>query len=381
MSQIDQQTRAAIAEINARLKTAKIGVTVRARGDRLCIRGTFPPKPGKAATKPIQADIPLGIRANSAGLKAAEKAAKKIGVQLAEEKFTWAEWLPDLNGENGQSDLGPTIGEWLKRFEINYFEQRRRSPKSETTWHDDYLSPLKKLPQDLPISPEILRQLIVSTKPDSRTRQRCCMAVNALARFTKVDFDAKPLRGNYSPRSLVPRDLPSDTGIIELRDHITNRRWQYAFGLLVTYGLRPHELCYIDLERLKNDEFLFLTEIDEDGGGKTGGRRVPPLRREWYQQWRLTDIHLMPEINGPNNKAKGRRVGVELKKYGVTHPYNFRHAWAVRTSVAGFTAETAARWMGHSVSVHERIYHAWLSEASDRQIYEAQMSRDRPPAP
>jgi integrase len=362
-----------LSEINARLKAAKSGVAIRQRGDRLYALATYPPKDGES--KPKQRDLPLGFRANPAGLKQAEKLAFKISSQLALKEFNWADWQGCRESKPQSEREVLTIGEWLERLETNYFERRRRSPKSETTWYDDYLKPLKRLPQDAPISPEILRQLVVSTEPDSRTRQRYCMAVNTFARFTKVDFDATPLRGNYSPKSLTPRVLSTDAEIIELRDSITNLRWQYAFGLLGTYGLRPHELCYIDLERLKNDEFLVLTEIDEDNGGKTGGRRVPPLRREWYQHWRLTDTHLMPIINGPNNKAKGRRVGVELKKYGATHLYNLRHAWAVRASVAGFTAETAARWMGHSVTVHERTYHAWLSEASDRQIYEAQMNR------
>ena len=163
MSLIDERTKLAIEEINARLKLAKIGVTVRARGkgNRLCVRGTFPPRPGKIAGG--QDDIPLGIYTNPAGLKAAEKAAKKIGTQLADGVFNWAEWQPTSQTENDPKVEAPSVGEWLKRFEADYFNRRKRNPKSETTWRGDYLQPFKQLPQNAPLTIELLHECIIST--------------------------------------------------------------------------------------------------------------------------------------------------------------------------------------------------------------------------
>ncbi|MEH2156484.1 hypothetical protein [Nostoc sp.] len=64
-----------IEVINDRLKKALIGVRVEARGDRLSLRATLPPKPGSNKTKPYQQYLALGICANPAGLQRAEAEA------------------------------------------------------------------------------------------------------------------------------------------------------------------------------------------------------------------------------------------------------------------------------------------------------------------
>ncbi|MEH2270409.1 MAG: hypothetical protein V7K68_18660 [Nostoc sp.] len=64
-----------IEVINDRLKNALIGVRVEARGDRLLLRATLPPKPGSNKTKPHQQYLALGIYANPAGLQRAEAEA------------------------------------------------------------------------------------------------------------------------------------------------------------------------------------------------------------------------------------------------------------------------------------------------------------------
>ena len=56
-----------IEAVNDRLKAGKIGVKVEARGDRLLLRATLPPKPGSSKTKPHQQYIALGIYDNPAG--------------------------------------------------------------------------------------------------------------------------------------------------------------------------------------------------------------------------------------------------------------------------------------------------------------------------
>ncbi|MBN3886176.1 MAG: hypothetical protein V7K64_17945 [Nostoc sp.] len=64
-----------IEVINDRLKAAKIGVKVEARGDRLSLRPTLPPKPESNKTKPYQQYLASGIYANPAGLQRAEAEA------------------------------------------------------------------------------------------------------------------------------------------------------------------------------------------------------------------------------------------------------------------------------------------------------------------
>jgi len=49
--------------INDRLRVAKIGVRVEARGDRLSLKATLPPKPGSGKTKPYEQYLALEIYA------------------------------------------------------------------------------------------------------------------------------------------------------------------------------------------------------------------------------------------------------------------------------------------------------------------------------
>ncbi|MBK4732259.1 hypothetical protein JJD41_20660 [Oxynema sp. CENA135] len=75
-------------ELNRELKQINAGVTVRQKGNRLYLRGTFPPKPGSSKQKPHQQDLKLGIYSNPAGLKRAKIEALRVGSLLASKTFT-----------------------------------------------------------------------------------------------------------------------------------------------------------------------------------------------------------------------------------------------------------------------------------------------------
>ena len=119
-----------IAAINARLKAAKTGVAVCLRGDKLSLRATLPPRPGSDHTKPCQQYIALGVYASPEGLKNAEAKAKRVGADLVLDKFDWSEYSPN---PQTQSDA-LSVSEWTHKFEEDYFNRRKRTPQSETTW-------------------------------------------------------------------------------------------------------------------------------------------------------------------------------------------------------------------------------------------------------
>ncbi|MEP0918652.1 hypothetical protein NC981_17620 [Leptolyngbya sp. DQ-M1] len=256
-------------------------------------------------------------------------------------------------------------------------------PKSETTWKSNYLQPFTRLPHEKPLTAELLRQVILETEPDTRNRQKYCIAYEALAKFAGViDLNATSLRGDYSPKRLTPRDLPTDKEISEWRDRINakNESWGWAFGIMATYGLRNHELFHIDLERLKQSPVLSLID-DNNGGGKTGSRRVWAVFPEWWDKWRLWDVKL-PAVTGKDNSALGNRVTKAFARYGFSKPYNLRHCWAVRTIGFGIPVELAAQQMGHSYQVHCNIYHYWISDDVHQKAFDLAMQRpDRPLAP
>lgn len=171
-----------LKQVNVRLKSARIGVTVFFKGNRLYLRATLPPKPGIDRERPYQQDLSLGIYASDEGIKQAEIEAKVLGSQLAKGTFAWADWL------RGTQQLPETIGRWIARFEEDYFNRRAKTPEALSTWRCGYWSVYKKLPQDQKLTPGILKALINSTTPDTKTRRRTCDALKRLAEFAGLEF-------------------------------------------------------------------------------------------------------------------------------------------------------------------------------------------------
>ncbi|MFN9870191.1 MAG: hypothetical protein ACK55E_01990 [Cyanobacteriota bacterium] len=52
-------------------------------------------------------------------------------------------------------------------------------------------------------------------------------------------------------------------------------------------------------------------------------------------------------------------------------PYDLCHAYAIRCATSAETGESfdeeMARWMGHGVDVHKRIYLRWLSSSREKE--------------
>lgn len=352
-----------LEKANARLKAAHIGIAIVKRGSKLSLVGTLPCKDGSLKK---QQRIALDVYANPAGIKRAFEEAKKVSAALALKEFDWS-----LYG--GGSTKAKTVGDWLEQFERDYFTRRARTPKSETTWKTDYISFFNRLPIDIKLTASLLMDAIALSPPDTKSRKRYCVAASALARFAKIEFDARAYVGNYSVRRLKPRTLPTDEQIIEWRERITDERWQYVFGLMACYGLRNHEVFNLDLESLKDAPGI-LTVLD----GKSGtSRRVWPCHHRWWDEWHLWDIGLMPTANGKNNSILGARVTKKFKKYGILNPYNLRHAWAVRTLELGLDVSLAAQQMGHSLKIHCDIYHHWVSDRTHQKAFDELMARDR----
>jgi integrase len=359
-----------IAQANGRLKASKVGAAIARIGDRLAIRATFPPKPGSDKDHAYQQRIFLGYHANPTGIKLAEAEARKIGALLDCGDF---EWGPYLQTKIAKPDVDLTVGEWVSRFEVDYFTRRARTTKSETTWKGDYWKVLKQLDQDAALDADLLRSSIASTKPDTKTRKRYCMVFGALAKLAGLDLDTKALAGTYSPKRVKSRDLPSDELVAEWFYKIENPEWQWVYGMLATYGLRPHEVFHLAFESMP-----ILDVLD----GKTGARKVWPCYPEWVEQFDLT-VPKVPQVTGRNNSELGARVSPVFSKYGIPFvPYDLRHCWAVRTINFGLDISLAAQQMGHSAQVHTDLYHAWISERHHQRAYEAIMMRsDRPKAP
>jgi integrase len=364
---------ARIAQANGRLKSARVGISIEQKGNRLYLRGTLPPRPGSTQKQAYQQRLSLGIHANPSGVKLAEAEARKVGALLDCKQFDWQPYTKIAT-------VAPQkVSEWIEQFEINYFQNRERNDKTLTTWNGDYAKVLDKLPKDELLTSVLIDEYIRNIEPDTKTRKRVCMVLRALSQFAELDYDPSPLAGKYSPKRVTPRDLPDDRSIAEIGLNIKNAAWRWVYGMMATYGLRNHEVFRLDLDLLQQG--CKVVSILENT--KTGSRRVWACYPEWFEQFDLSNVQLPNVDLNRANERVGRSVTKYFRNIGIPFsPYNLRHCWAVRTIEFGLPSELAAQQMGHSYQVHSEIYHHWVKDEVHQRAYETLMLRsDRPKAP
>ncbi|MBE9158625.1 site-specific integrase [Nodosilinea sp. LEGE 06152] len=367
----------AIAALNTRFKAARLGLQVECRGDRLSLRGTLPPRPDSTKTRPHQQRIPLKLPATAAGLKQIEREAKVIAAQLIERRFSWADYLSQAEALQPE---GVPLVERVAQFEADVLAQAGPGAAAlasrKTTWEKAYAPYLKKLLVQVEQQPrQALDAAIVATlealPPHSRSRQVACTALKAFADFQGVALpeDIDKLGGQYGSSKAQRRLLPSDEVIVEWCDRIPNPAWRYVYGVMATYGLRNHEVFFCDYQALHRGDLEGRITVLETT--KTGLHDVWPFYPEWVDRFGLRQGQLPPintDLTTTTLQRVGQQVAIQFKRYGVPFsPYDLRHAWAVRTIHFGLPDTVAARMMGHSVAIHNRTYHRWITHRDQRQ--------------
>ncbi|OCQ94852.1 hypothetical protein AMR42_12575 [Limnothrix sp. PR1529] len=337
---------ARLAQANGRLKRDKVRVSITAIGNLLFLVAVLPPLPSESCTQNKQRRISTKLALTVEGVSQAETQARALRRSLTDGSFDWGDWRPEFR----RSAQGEAIGDWVDRFEVDYWNRRPKNPKSLTTWRHDYRKIFDKLPLDRPLTHEELLAIVLATEPDSRTRQRACRVLESLAKFAGLNCSFKAYRGEYGILKAAPRDLPDDRTILHWFDRLPNDSWRWAYGLIAAYGLRPHEICHA--------KFTTPPRLDIEEG-KTGDRIVWPIWPNWFEDFGLGQI-IRPKISGPDNSALGNRVTHAFKRYKIPFsPYYLRHAWAVR-AIGQLDVSLAAQWMGHSVEVHTSVYQHWI---------------------
>ncbi len=364
----DQQ----LAQVNQRLKAARLGVQIERRGQRLNLRGILPPRPGSARLRPHQQRLSLALPATATGLKQAEKEAKIIAAKLLDNSFQWQDYLtlPRL-GAVGSLSLAAKVA----AYEEIFFRSNNTSSR-RTTWQTAYAPYLRQLLRCAAAHPdwalpELIYTVLEQLPPHRRQRQVACTAFQGLCHFLNVELPI-PLSqfwGQYSPSHTQKRQIPSDRDIEMAFAQIPHRGWQYVYGLMATYGLRNHEVFFCDLSGLVNGDPEGMIEVL--GTTKTGAHHVWPFPTQWIDTFDLRSPQL-PRINTDLSTTTlqriGQRVNQQFRRYGIPfRPYDLRHAWAVRTIHYGLPDTVAARMMGHSVAIHTRTYHRWLTLRDQRQ--------------
>jgi integrase len=379
-----------IAQVNQRLKAAQLRLQIERRGDRLSLRGTFPPRPDSVRLQSHQQRLPLGLPATLDGLKQAEKEAKIVAVRLLEDRFDWRDYRVGSSwGRLDQLELG----EQIRAFEQHFMADPERldSPAStKSTWnfaYSPYLKRLEAIVQSTPrlALPEAIYATVRSTPGNSRSRQVCCTALAAFATFLNLELptELKTFWGNYGNSRTQSRNLPPDDLIVSTWNTIPNPAWQFVYGVMATYGLRNHEVFFCDYSALLSGSQDASVQVLATT--KTGEHEVWPFYPEWVEQFQLRCVSLPPvdtDLQRTTLQRIGQYVTTQFRRYGLPFsPYDLRHAWAVRTIHFGLPDTIAARMMGHSVAVHNRTYHQWLTRRDQQQAVEAALSRNPITAP
>jgi len=356
---INNSSQEEIARANARLNADSVGVRILARGKRLYCRTTCPDRYNPDSVDWHQQDIPFGIYANIAGIQKVEQEARKIGALLAAGHFSWTPYL-----RRHQKQL--LIEEIIIEYKKDYFRRNEDSPKSRNSWASNEWAHMKKLPQDKPLSKEILLQIIDNTEPGTASRNKLCDALSRLVRFAKfeVDINFRDLGKNYSPKG---RNLPDDEVILEWYDKITDTFWRAIYALIAVYGFRPHEAFHLDLTDLRNgDDFIRVGSKT-----KTGARIAFPLYTEWVEDLNIRKIQL-PEFDteGKSNGELGAEVSKAFRRFGIPfNPYDLRHSWARRSIDCEMDPRKSAESLGHNLATHYKKYNKHFQEKDALRAY------------
>jgi hypothetical protein len=378
---------------NTLLAAGGIRLRLEQRGSRINLRGPLPCRDDRHRLQ-VQR-LSLGLSADADGLRAAHRRLLQVHQQIEQGSFCWPEasGQSSANDQDGGADWD--LQELLDRFEQAFFNdpRRRRNPAgSRTTWTSAYLPYLRRLQRlgrdrGIPLSPELLVEVLESYGLASRSRQQCTTALGALARHCGLTLppDWGERGAGYGLHRAQYRQLPSDADILNLHGRIPNPRWQLVYGLMATYGLRNHEAFFCDLSALQSGGDRVIRVLPTS---KTGEHQVWPFQPDWVEHFELSalaaDRQALPPVSTDLRRTTlqqvGRRVAEQFRRYQLPiTPYDLRHAWAVRTIHIGLPDTVAARMMGHSVAIHTRTYHHWITRRDQQQAVDAALARQRAP--
>ncbi len=340
-----------LAQANSRLKSDRARCSIERRGDRLILRGTFPPKPNSSRQDWHRQRIFLGVNCTPSGISFAESEARKISALLDQSMFDWSVYLP----RDSPDEL--SLEEWIDKFRDHKLSQGI----NERTWKRDYSDYFKILENNLDANAAIAS--IKQIPPNTRKRSRVCFAIAALFKFANLDINLKPYKGNYSNSTVKRREIPTDQAIQASFAKIKVTIWGSAYGILATYGIRPSEISKLEFQEMPVLIVRGTKNVCSD-------RKVYPIYPEWVDFFDL----LNPKL--PRSKNTGLQASKEFKLYDIPFtPYDLRHAWAIRSMEFGLPLELAAEQMGHTMAIHSRTYHKWISDRHHKQAFERIMAK------
>ena len=366
-----------------------IQIKIDLAGNSLRVRKTLPPRPRSGRTEWYQQTITLGLKADRKGVEQALKDIIELNNLLSQRKFDWKTWdeyirRPCQHRVN-QTEL---IGTQVEKFKEHFLALPREKVSRAEAWKTQWAHYFAKLPLDQYLTDRIILDVISrKTEEASSNRQKFCAKLKAFVEFLdfETELDLAKLGKGYDLPPVNEDELPTDVEILAALDLINEPEWRTAYLLQAVFGLRNHEIFFLERSNIEVHEGITVLKVSEET--KTGFHPVAGLYPEWFDnsEWNLKTAKL-PEIELDLEKTTLTKIGATVteafQRFGVPFtPYKLRHAWARRAMIFGFSDEAAAEFMGHSVTVHRKHYHRLIAMLHGIRIAQASTNNPNRPKP
>ncbi len=389
-----------LEQVKKALKDRKIKVGLVVAQGTIQLQASLPLKPNEESSKmnaKKQYKISLGIPANLDGLKTAEEEAYELGKLIARKQFEWNDKYLGKNLNNKESKI--VLAQIIDEFEKKYFQTHKLTVKSEHTFHTYKRIITKHIPNNFDLRKGNYIELF--EKIDSEAiREKLKQCLHVLSRCFDLDIDLKNIRTSRKPTQdrKIPSDYDIEQGYFlfhkrgqEIRKFKDGRHedylfWQWVYGMLATYGLRPHELFkHPNIEWWLSPENTNNTWKVNDIT-KTGYREVLPLPSSWINTFELKNKKNVEILKVKSKEIEDYKSTKKIVSYVSRwmnkinldfKPYDLRHAWAIRAHLLGIPIKAAADNLGHTVQIHTETYQRWFSlDNRKRAINEALNKKD-----
>ena len=268
---------------------------------------------------------------------------------------------------------GPVFSAWASVAERLRYHLDAKGVKWKGQAYDTHMREIKWWKGN--VSPEKLMRWVDASKPETHDRVRRLCTLNALILCCDLDVPNRWLAKmkaetsfSITQKAINPRTIPTDASIEFFIDSISYRPWQVAFGMIATYGLRPHEV-FCQNEAIDDEGCLDITSK------KTGWRIIIPQNPKWIERWNLRDGELPRHDPTHNGKELGAKVTTQFARYRAqaevmwrtnAQCYDLRHAYAARfhsrSEFQKLRVDQMAKFMGHSEKIHRSTYMRWIDK-------------------
>lgn len=326
--------------------------SVNAYRGRLYLLAKLPCRDGSPGTKQVR--LALRLDDTPVNRRTARKQLQVLEQQLERGTFSWSHWC----------DERPSAVSWREAINRLYRKKVVLGRTGQSTWEVSYMGRLRQINPASACTTESIAAALLRYERRSCSYKELYYLMRHVAQLVDVPFPEVPLP-TYN--RAAPVQVPSDEQIIAWVEAAPEpSRWYW--GMMATYGLRPHE---IEGSELIEKDFCQVAE-----GTKTGFRTVVPLHRAWVERFDLRRRRLRPGQD-QRHDVVSKWLHKELQRLQLPwRPYALRHAYAARLWREGgarLDIFTAARLMGHTPQQHARTYRAHIqphqiAEAAERAL-------------